>query len=491
MKRTIFILLPLAAMAAGPAVGLEPVERDPAWRLSIGFRAAPGIKASAAVDARAAAAAAGGALRPARHGGGSSSGAGSSVSTTTEDLGSTTEGKTADEIEAEVGWSEGKARWDFGDDWIDLDDGADPLKGDDTVNWHFESAGDFADGAIRIRTPYDSTTTSRTRTTKTEASGASSASRSVSLREEWGDGLRDSSDETAAGLELRLDRTMWENEGFGLDVGVGYAWYDDVDAFSVRGRAYSATATEKTTTTTSPSGSRTTTTETATATRESGTVVTSIAQPEFTDPADYVNDDGSMGGGVADVYDPRLPTGWKMPVLTVFDGNGSRFATSVEPNPTETSSVSSTSVSESGAVGPARTTSASRTTRRTVDVRSEGTLSLQELRLGVRPFWKATERLALRADLGLLGTYSELETETALSVDGAPASVVLRRDEDDWTFGGYAGLELSAALTDALELSVGGELRFPHRSLRFDDGVVSGKAELAKWSASAALRFRF
>ena len=109
----------------------------------------------------------------------------------------------------------------------------------------------------------------------------------------------------------------------------------------------------------------------------------------------------------------------------------------------------------------------------------------------VRPFWKAAERLTLRADLGLLGTYSELETETVLSVDGAPASVVIRRDDDDWTFGGYAGLELSAALTEALELSVGGELRFPHRSLRFDDGVVSGKAELAKWSVSAALGFRF
>ena len=494
MKTTLCILFPsmmalAVAVAAEPTVELEPVDRDPAWRLSIGFRAAPGVKTSAAVDARAAATAAGAVLRPSGHGGSSSSGAGSSVSTTTENLGSTTEGKTADEIEAEVGWSEGKARWDFGDDWIDLDDGADPLKGDDTVNWHFESAGDFADGAIRIRTPYDSTTTSRTRTTKTETSGASSASRSVSLREEWGDGLRDSSDETAPGIELRLDRTMWENEGFGLDVGVGYAWFDDVDCFSVRGRAYSATATEKTTTM-APSGSRTTTTETTATTKESGTVVTSIAQPEFTDPADYVNDDGSMGGGVADVYDPRLPTGWKTPVLTVFDGNGSRFATSVEPNPTETSSVSSTSVSESGAIGSPRTTSSSRTTRRTVDVRSEATLSLQELRLGVSPFWKANPRLAVRADLGLLATYSEIETTTRLSVDGAPAATI-RRDEDDWTLGGYAGLSLAAAATERLELSVGAEARFPHKRLRFDDGVVSGSVELAEWSAFASVGWRF
>jgi hypothetical protein len=406
----------------------------------------------------------------------------------TEVLGTETSGMTADEAERAAGWSADKRRWDFDNGFVDLDDNS--LREGETQNWHFESADDFVDGAVKSRTSYTGTTTSRTRTTKTETSGSSSTSRSVSLREEWGDGLRDSSDETAPGIELRLDRTVWENADFGVDVGFGYAWYDDVDCFSIRGRAYSAVATEKRTASTTPSGSRVTTTETATTTTESGTVVTSIAQPEFTDPADYVNNNGSMGGAVADVYDPQLPAGWRMPVLTV---TSDRFSTAVERAPAETSSSTSTSVSESGAGGGGRTvsSSSSRTTRRTVDVRSEGTLSLQELRLGVRPFWKATERLTLRADLGLLGTYSELETKTVLSVDGAPASVVLRRDEDDWTLGGYAGLSLGAALTSRLELSIGAEARFPHKGIRFDDGIVSGKAELAKWSASAALSFRF
>lgn len=490
MKTLPLLLLPLAAMAAepaAPAVELEPVERDPAWRLSIGFRAAPGIKTSAAVDARAAATAAGAVLRPSGHGGSSSSGAGSSASVKTEDLGSTTEGTTEKQARDAAAYSPDRMRYEFDNGYIDLDDGADPLNKGDTQNWHFDSADDFVDGAVQGRTSYSATTTSRTRTTKTETSGASSASRSVSLREEWGDGLRDSSDETAPGIELRLDRTVWENEDFGIDIGVGYAWFDDVDAFSVRGRAYSATATEKTTTTTAPSGSRTTTTETATATRESGTVVTSIAQPEFTDPDDYVNDDGSMGGAVEDVYDPRLPTGWKMPVLTV---SSDRFSTTSERNPTEISSVSSSTVSESGAVGPARTTSSTRTTRRTVDVRSEGTLSLQELRLGVSPFWKANPRLAVRADLGLLATYSEIETTTRLSVDGSPARTI-RTDDDDWTIGGYAGAALDLAATDALTLSFGAEARFPHKSIRFDDGVVSGRVGLAEWSAFAALGWRF
>ncbi len=134
--------------------------------------------------------------------------------------------------------------------------------------------------------------------------------------------------------------------------------------------------------------------------------------------------------------------------------------------------------------------SSKKTTATVLDVRSEGTLSLQELRLGVRPFWKATRWLSLRGDAGLLAVYSELETDTRLSVDGAPVAEI-RKDDDDWTLGGYAGLSLAAAATDRLELSVGAEARFPHKSIRFDDGVVSGRVDLAEWSAFAAVALRF
>ena len=490
MKTLPLLLLPLAAMAAepaAPAVRLEPVDHAPAWRFSIGFRAAPGIKTSAAVDARAAAAAAGAVLRPSGHGGSSSSGAGASVSVKTENLGSTTEGTTeADALEA-AAFSPDRTRWDFDNGYVDLDDGAEPLREGETQNWHFDSADDFVDGAVRARTPFATTTTSRTRTTKTETTGSSSTKSSVSLREEWGEDLRGSSDETACGFELRLDRTVWENEDFGLDVGAGYAWYDDVDAFSVRGRAYSAVATERRTTTTTPSGSRVTTTDTTRVEHESGTVVTALEQREFTEPAMYTNADGSMGGAVRDPLGVADDTTDPIPPLTVSED---RFSTSVKRDPTEVSSSSSTSVSESGAVGGATSTTSSRTTRRTVDVRSEGSLSLQELRLGARPFWKATPWLAVRADLGLLATYSEIETSTRISVDGAPAAAI-RRDDDDWTLGGYAGLSLAAAATDRLELSLGAEARFPHKKLRFDDGVVSGSVELAEWSAFASVGWRF
>lgn len=450
MKTLPILLLPLAAMAAEPAepaVRLEPVDAEPAWRVSVGFRAAPGIKTSAAVDARAAATAAGAVLRPS---GGSSSGK-------AEVLGTTTEGTTAAEAQKEAGWSEGKTRWDFDNGFIDMNDGAgadgEGIVGE-TQNWHFDSAEDFVDGAIQARTPFSRTTTTRTR-----------RSAGTSVREEWGEDLRVSSDETACGFELRLDRTVWENADFGLDVGVGYAWYDDVDAFSVRGRAYDATAA-------SVSAG-----ETVTTTEESGTVVTSLAQPEFEEPADYTNSDGSMGGAVEDPFVVSDGTTEPIPILTV---SKDRFSSSVE----KTESRTTTKTTGGGG------RSSSRTTRRTVDVRSEGTLLLQELRLGARPFWKAAPWLAVRADLGILATYSEIETTTRLSVDGAPASAI-RRDDDDWTLGGYAGLSLAAAATDRLELSVGAEARFPHKSIRFDDGVVSGKADLAEWSAFAALGWRF
>ena len=49
MKSAFFLLLPLAALAAEPALEFEPVVRDSAWRLSIGLRAAPGIKADVAI----------------------------------------------------------------------------------------------------------------------------------------------------------------------------------------------------------------------------------------------------------------------------------------------------------------------------------------------------------------------------------------------------------------------------------------------------------
>ena len=68
-----------AALAASPAMAepeaVEPGARLGAWRVSVGYRAAPGIKTSAGIDAGAAARAAGLLPRP-RPGSSSSSGGG-------------------------------------------------------------------------------------------------------------------------------------------------------------------------------------------------------------------------------------------------------------------------------------------------------------------------------------------------------------------------------------------------------------------------------
>ena len=86
--------------------------------------------------------------------------------------------------------------------------------------------------------------------------------------------------------------------------------------------------------------------------------------------------------------------------------------------------------------------------------------------------------------------YFVVPVHPALSVNGAPVRTI-RKDDDDWTFGGYAGLSFAVAAGDRLELAVGAEARFPHKSVRFDDGVVSGRVGLAEWSAFAAVALRF
>ena len=200
-------------------------------------------------------------------------------------------------------------------------------------------------------------------------------------------------------------------------------------------------------------------------------MVTTLSEPEFAVVDDVRNADGSIGGGY--VAGGSLPAGYRTHVLTVTPD---RFSTRTERNPTETK------ISAAGAAGPSSS--------RAADVRSEGTLSLQELRLGVRPFWKATRRLSVRADAGLLATRSEIETTTRLSVNGAPVRAI-REDDDDWTFGGFAGLALDFAATDEWVFSVGAEARLPHEKLRFGDGVVAGSVELAGWSAFASVGWRF
>lgn len=198
------------------------------------------------------------------------------------------------------------------------------------------------------------------------------------------------------------------------------------------------------------------------------------------------NPDGSIGGASYDGL-PVQP-GWTTAILVVTPD---RFSVVDRPGESATSTESTTTegVPETTTT-TRRTPGASVSRMRMVDIYSSGELSLQELRLGVSPFWKATEWLLVKSDLGLIGSYAAVETHTRVFADGVPL-LSSRHSDDEWNFQGYAGLSLSVLPTDWLELAAGAEARFPQRRIRFDDGIVSGSTELPSWEAfvSAGIRF--
>ena len=63
--------------------------------------------------------------------------------------------------------------------------------------------------------------------------------------------------------------------------------------------------------------------------------------------------------------------------------------------------------------------------------------------------------------------------------------------DDDWKLQGYLGLSVAVLPIDWLEIAAGAEARFPKRRIRFDDGIVSGSTELAKWDAFVSVGIRF
>jgi len=485
-----------SALAEAGIYELEPVDRDAgAWRISAGLRATPGVKTRATVDGAAAVSAAG-RVKPASLGGVSAKSGTSisrSTSETTTDGGSTSTGTTKDEAKAASGYKADASRYDFDDGYIDLEDAA-GVPGE-TTNWHFDSADAFDAGALAVSgtKAYESTTVSKSMTakttteTKTETKAADGAAR-VSFRESFGPDPAASTDKDAAGFDMQVGRLVWEDEDFGVELNAGWTIYDDIDCFKAGGRVYTghASASRGSVETTTTRTTKTDTTETTTTTTESGAIATVIVQPEFTVLDDIQNPDGSIGGASYDGL--PVEAGWATPLLTVTPD---RFSVVNRPGETTTESLSTTTAGT-----PRTTTSTSRSPAasvsrtRTVDVYSRGELSLQELRLGATPFWKATDWLHVRANVGLLGSYAEVETRTTIHADGAPFSSSTHTD-DEWNLQGYAGLSLAVIPVDWLEVAAGAEARFPSRKIRFDDGIVSGSTELAKWDAFVAVGIRF
>lgn len=283
--------------------------------------------------------------------------------------------------------------------------------------------------------------------------------------------LADSSSEAAQGFELRIGRTIYEKGRFGIDIDLGYTYFDDIDAFSIGGVLASASAPLICTT-------KTTTIRTTEEFHKSGVVYTAIRQPEFTDIADIQNNDGSIGGAYN--INGSLTPGYQIPVLTVTED---RFSILTTEGPTQGSfgesfpeeTISSEVVSKGGS---------------SVDVKSEGTLSLQELRFGIQPYWKAAKWLTVSLDAGVIATYSELDVTTAINVGGSRYAT-FDESENDWTIAGFLELGVALSITEHIDFVAGYEARIPTRDVDFDCGSVSGSVDMPKWSGSVGIAIRW
>ena len=445
------ILAALAATLTTATADEEPValERDEgastAWRVSVGVRTAPSIKTKASLDIPAAIG---------RAGRLSSFGKSSSSLTTSTTAGSGTSsgsGRTKEEaLAAAAQQSDGSYEFDNG--FIKPDSAG---YAGETWNWHFNSADAYSDGTISGTTAFGTGDGSSSTTTKRETR--------TSFSETTAPDFLDSSDETATGFELELARELWSNDAFAVDLTIGWTYYDDVDVFQMAGRAYTGRA-----------SSRTSSEKSTTTSGSSGMITTTFEVGGAFDLDYSTNPDGSIGGASFD----GIPTqeGWGTPLLVY--------------NPDTVSTTVTETGSGEGGTTTSRSAGKSKSRTRTVDVRSEGELSLQEIRLGLSPYWKVTEWLDVRANLGALFSYAEIETRTRIYADGAETWRSSHTD-DDWKVQVYAGLALAVKPKDWLEVSAGVDTRFPNRSVAFNDGIVSGSVELPKWDAFVAIGVRF
>ena len=427
---------PAERLAEGDAAG---------WRVSVGVRSAPSVKTKATLDVPAVLRQTG---RVSAFGRSSSSTVSETVPGTGAASGS---GRTKDEALATAA-RKADGSYEFDNGYIRPDSAG--VDGE-TWNWHFDGADAFSAGVLSGTTAFGSGDGASSTTTHRETRTA--------LSETVAAGFSDTSDTDATGFDVELARTLWSDGRFGVELQLGWTVYGDLDVFRMGGRAYEGRASSRvsTETTTTTSGS-------------SGSVVTAIPVDASFDIDYATNPDGSLGGASYDGL-PSQP-GWGTPLL-VFDPQAV-----------------STSVSESGSgeggTTAARSASPAKNRSRTVDVFSRGELSMQDVRIGISPFCAASNRFSLRGKAGLLGTYAQVETSTAVVVDGLTSASSSHAD-DDWKFQGYAGVDLAWRVMSGLELSAGADVRFPSRRIRFGDGIVSGSVELPKWDAVVLVSIEF
>lgn len=458
-----------------PAVELEPASEPGPWRISVGARFAPGVKTSSAVSSSAVVDAAG-----RLHGSNASRGGGAVRAPGGPSSSVERSSETAVNESTETVAVTPTSRFEFEYGFVDM---ADSGTGDGkTWYWHFDSADAFDDASGSLT----GTKTTVTRTSESSAArsveggGSASAVRS-SFSERVLPDVSASCESDLWGFDVEIGRDLWRGESLSLSLDLGATLYRGEDAVRAAGRCYEAVAETRRE---SVAGRYATTRETTVETMATATETMVFVDSDLAGQlADFRNDDGSIGAGTADGY--SNPYGGPNPTLTVSDGSVTRTTrTEVRTDTT----VSTTRVLESA--GSRVSGKGGTVVRRTIDVAAEGDVEMQELRLALRPAWRAAEWLELRGALGAVATRVDVDVDATILVNGARFSSVSGSD-DGWVLSGLCGLEAAFAPCDWIEIVVGGDVRFGDTEMDYRAGLVRGTVELARYTVRAGVGIRF
>lgn len=463
-----------AAVAEEPELSEQPTPSR--WHISAGARFAPGVKTKAAISPKATIDAAG------RLGGAKRSQKGAELphgtSYSTERSSATTRDVSSEAVPVTP-----TSRFGFDPDpdsnFIDMNDtSSDP---NETYYWHFDSADTFNEARGSV-TGSETTTVRTTDRSSTRSEGAevSSASSSSSFSETIAWDAISSRDDDVWGGDMEVGYDIWRGERFSLGLGIGATLYRSEDAIRAAGRCYSAASSTRSE---SAFGRYVTTADTTVETTEVTTEKTTITDPGFAyDGAldDIRNDDGSIGGGTPDGL--TNPYGGPNPLLTISGGSIEK-TTTVETR-------RDTTVETTRTFEATGSRSGSSSSRRTINAVATGDVEMEEIRLALRPSWKATDWLELRGSFGVAATRVSVDADTTIFVNGSRFGTV-SGDDSEWVFAGLCGLDAVLKPLEWLEVSVGADVRFGGTEADYDAGIVRGAVELARCTFRAGIGISF
>ncbi len=299
-------------------------------------------------------------------------------------------------------------RIEFGDkDFIDFNDAA-GIPGE-TVNWWIEDGASALKGTtLTFSAPYVDQTVLETH----------SALHAGEV------------DDYTAGASVDFVRTLWQNDRFGVDLSVGFSWFDDVDILKSSGCVYRRSVTET-----------------------SGSINSSIQTSFDIDEPDILNPDGSIGCG--NPYGPG-------PVLTV-PGSSLTFNKMDGKVTVDTTELW---------------------------MSARGKMSIIEAQLAVEPFVRVWDSLYLRGKVGVAMIATDVSIKGSVSENGRTMWSG-SDDTHDLTFAGVLGLSAAYYFTDNFFVQGGVEMLLGVDETDIDGEFVNGSVGVGTFGCSVALGFAF